>query len=228
MSLNVQVGVHGSGSLGSNSGLGLLHVPRTEQELAVQVGPLDVVHVGDKDLAFRRGSQADHGHVLEELASDGASAHDHVLLLGELGLEVSAKDGHLPVVARAGRGADLFSQGRRVFRKALSGVKVEPLLDRHELAGASFHHFLGSDAADGRCHGRQVTGASLAEQAEDGFVGFDRRRPRRVDLSGELNELGRIRLTPGPRQAIVASLEFVQSLEKTLLMALCRIATVLT
>jgi hypothetical protein len=58
--------------LGSSTGLGLLDVIRPEEELSVKVGFLNEVHVGDGDLAGAC-AHANHGEVLQELATDGTS-----------------------------------------------------------------------------------------------------------------------------------------------------------
>lgn len=48
---------------------------RPEQELTVQVGLLDVVHVGHSDVSFLSSAEAHQRKVLEELAANGAGSN---------------------------------------------------------------------------------------------------------------------------------------------------------
>lgn len=50
------------------------HIPGSEEELAVEVGLLDGVHVRDDDLSLPT-SQAHHGKVLQQLTADGSSSN---------------------------------------------------------------------------------------------------------------------------------------------------------
>ena len=56
-------------------------VARPEEELSVEVGLLDGVHVRHDDLAPFTG-QAHHGKVLHQLAADGARSHLTVNISG--------------------------------------------------------------------------------------------------------------------------------------------------
>lgn len=49
-------------------------IPGSEEELPVEVGLLDGVHVCDNDLSLT-ASQAHHGKVLQELTADGSSTN---------------------------------------------------------------------------------------------------------------------------------------------------------
>jgi hypothetical protein len=71
-----------------------------EEELVVEVGPLDHVHVRHVDAALRRGSDAHGGPDLEHLASDRPRAGEEVLLLPQQALHLSPEDRHLPVIPR--------------------------------------------------------------------------------------------------------------------------------
>ncbi len=154
----------------------------------------------------RTSSHAHHGEILEELATDRTSASDEQMIIGNLLLESLAEDGVLSIVAAvdsvvlASRDHRLVSLsvshvGRSEPGHALQGVKVQPLLDGHELSGAGLHHFLGDDAAEDGAHGGYVASADLGKRAEQLLVevllandAVARAAGLRVQLLGDLDE----------------------------------------
>lgn len=62
-----------SSYLSSSARFRLLHIIRSEEELPVEVGLLDEIHVSDSDLAAG-GAHTYHGEVLQQLTANGASA----------------------------------------------------------------------------------------------------------------------------------------------------------
>mmetsp|Transcript_22935 Transcript_22935/g.52953 ORF Transcript_22935/g.52953 Transcript_22935/m.52953 type:complete len:466 (-) Transcript_22935:264-1661(-) len=144
---HVHLAVHRADGGGGGARLGFRHVPRPEEELAVEVGLLDGVGVGHRDLALGSSGDAHHRPVLEHLAADGTRAHEQVPQRRQLLLQRPAEHRRLRVVARAARrrvrgGQQLAPAGEHLF-----GIEVEPLHHRHELARRRLHHLLRGDAA---------------------------------------------------------------------------------
>ena len=75
------------------------HVPGTEEELSVQIGPLNNVHVRDNNLPVGSAPESHHGEVLEQLASQRAGAHNEVSLVGQLPLEILSEHESLAAVS---------------------------------------------------------------------------------------------------------------------------------
>mmetsp|Transcript_16457 Transcript_16457/g.49923 ORF Transcript_16457/g.49923 Transcript_16457/m.49923 type:complete len:793 (-) Transcript_16457:952-3330(-) len=133
------------------------HVPRAEEELAVEIRLLDCVWVGDRDVPALAAADAHHRPVLEHLAPDRARPDEQVAQRAELLLRAPAERRRLRVVPRAAR-RRLCGRKRllAVGRQALLRVEVEPLLQRHELAAGSLHHLLRSHAAKDGAHRREL------------------------------------------------------------------------
>jgi hypothetical protein len=102
--LHLELGVHGARGRGGGRALGLADVDGAEKELAVEVGGLDAVHVGDGDAPLGPAADAHEGKVLEELAAEGAGAHHKDALVHHARLEGAAEDGGEVVVAGVGGG----------------------------------------------------------------------------------------------------------------------------
>ena len=83
--------------------LGLADVVGTEEELAVEVRPLDRVHVRHHHLAAVAGADAHQRQTLEELAADCAGADDEGTLAGEARAQRIAEHRTLAVEAVAAR-----------------------------------------------------------------------------------------------------------------------------
>lgn len=76
MRMNIQLRIHLLRGQRSNSRLKLLNIVRSEEELSIQIGLFDSIHVGDDDLpAIGSGTKTDHGEILEVLASECSGAH---------------------------------------------------------------------------------------------------------------------------------------------------------
>jgi len=77
------------------------NVISTEQELTTQVRLLNDIHVGHGDITRRASADTHHGHVLEQLASNGARTNDKVLEIQQLLVERLSKHCNLARIARA-------------------------------------------------------------------------------------------------------------------------------
>jgi hypothetical protein len=130
----------------SSGRLGLLDIVGSEEKLPVEVGLLDQIHVCYKNVALRPGTNAGHSKVFQKLTTDGAGAHNEVAQGAQLLLELVAQHRHLRRVAIVGHFEVLDRSA--VVRKALLSIKVQELLDWHELATAALHHLLSYDAAN--------------------------------------------------------------------------------
>jgi hypothetical protein len=130
----------------SSGRLGLLDIVGSEEKLPVEVGLLNQIHVRHKNGALRPGTNAGHGKVFQKLTTNCAGAHNEVAKGAQLLLELVAQHGHLRGIAIVGHFEIL--DGSAVVRKALLSIKVQELLDWHELAAAALHHLLSYDAAN--------------------------------------------------------------------------------
>jgi hypothetical protein len=83
---------------GGSVGLLLADIPRPEQELPVEVGLLNGVHVGDEYHSSGTGANANEGIVLHELAADGTGSDHEEAHVADAGLVVVAVDGDGGVV----------------------------------------------------------------------------------------------------------------------------------
>jgi hypothetical protein len=127
--------------------LGLLDITGSEEKVPVEVGLLNQVHVRHKNLALGPCTDASHGKVFQKLATDGAGTHNEVAQSAQLLLELVAQHGHLRGVAIVRPHHEVFD-GTAVVREALFSIKVQELLDWHELATAALHHLLSYNAAN--------------------------------------------------------------------------------
>jgi hypothetical protein len=124
--LHIQLRVDLRGDLTSHLRLRLTHVVLPEEELPVQVGDLNVVIVGDCDLALLGASEAHEREGLDVFAAESAGADHECTDLGQLLLNLAAVDEDLVVVATAeGLPVDSLS----VAREGIKYVEVEPLLE---------------------------------------------------------------------------------------------------
>ena len=81
--------VHFGDDLCRSLRLELVNVPWPEEELSVEVGLFDGVHVGNDHFA-----KAHHGEVFQQLAPDGAGTNHEKLLLAHMGLKKSMGSFH--------------------------------------------------------------------------------------------------------------------------------------
>ena len=156
-----------------------------EEELAIEVAKLDVVHIGDTNDAAVAARDAHQGEILQQLAADGASADDEPTLCAYVLDEATTEHryGARVAVIRlrcsitqtrtlhnfvtygykfvASRLAEI--KCTPVGRQALERVKVEPLLYRHEYMRYGFHRLLRGDTADERYH-RAQSSARLQQE----------------------------------------------------------------
>lgn len=72
-------------------------IPGPEEELTVEVGLFDGVHVGDSDATLRATAQSHHCKVLQQLAADGPGPHLRPGTRGDMW-------GHLGTLGDAARG----------------------------------------------------------------------------------------------------------------------------
>lgn len=150
----------------------------SEEELPIEIGDLDLVHVGDLQLAFSLGAapNAHHCHVLEQLAADGTRSNYEPLLLHEFLLIGPSKHGGLSVVAAIPRLAVFFGEfgsveGGVVTGEGLDAVDVEPLALRSGVMSDGFHGFLGGDSADERGDWLEITrGLKMKSKMEDSKI----------------------------------------------------------
>mmetsp|Transcript_10588 Transcript_10588/g.33492 ORF Transcript_10588/g.33492 Transcript_10588/m.33492 type:complete len:836 (-) Transcript_10588:341-2848(-) len=192
--LHLQGGVHRRRCLGCDPRLGMSDVGRPEQELAVQVGNLDPVHVGDRKSALLPTANTHHGKALQELAAQGSSAHDEELRIAERLLERLAENGNLVVVPTAH-----WSPITWIFSwKQFKHVDVKALVQGRVLAG-EFHDLLCNHAAEEGGHGADHAPAEERHLLHDIFIHlFDKEcflsplcLPRRVKVLGQLHASGR-------------------------------------
>lgn len=183
----------------------LAEVARAEQELSVQVGLLDRVHVGHVDLAVRSGSESHHRPVLEHLAPDRTRPDEELSVVGDLGVERKTENGDLAVVPRSLRLAVLLGRERR--RQRLERVKVEVLDHRVELGRARLEHLLGDEPSEHSVHRRERTRRLVRELGEDLLVQLVVRRVGLEERVGNLDDLGSVLGVSGAGQARVLRLE---------------------
>ena len=75
-----------------------LDIPWPEEELSVEVGLFNAVHVGDMDLSLGPTAHTHQSPVLQHLTANGASTHQEVVQVPQLLLEVGAKHCNLAVI----------------------------------------------------------------------------------------------------------------------------------
>ena len=75
------------------------HVPGAEEELPVEVGPLDNVHGRNDNPATGAAGEAHHCEVLKQLTTQRTGAHNEETLIGQLILEVRAEHESLLAVS---------------------------------------------------------------------------------------------------------------------------------
>ena len=75
-----------------------LDIPRSEEELSVEVGFLDDVHVCDGDLPLRAARHAHHRPVLQHLTANGPCTHQEVIQASQFLLKVGTKHSYLAIV----------------------------------------------------------------------------------------------------------------------------------
>mmetsp|Transcript_70334 Transcript_70334/g.186936 ORF Transcript_70334/g.186936 Transcript_70334/m.186936 type:complete len:452 (+) Transcript_70334:1445-2800(+) len=205
--LNLEGAVHRQGRLGCTRGLGLANVRLPEEELAVQVGHLNAVHVGDCELALRPAASSHHRKALEELAAQSSSTHHEQLHVAECLLEGLAMDGDLVVVAAADGSPVTGVLGR----DQLEHVDVEALVEGRVLAG-ELHDLLCNNAAKEGGDWANHAPAEDRRILHNVLVDLlDRKRllgslcfPRLVDVLGQLHAGGgRRRVADGGQAAVL-------------------------
>ena len=75
------------------------HVPGAKEELPVEVGPFDNVHVRNDNPAAGAAAEAHHCEVLKQLAAQRTGAHNEETLIGQLILELRAEHESLLAVS---------------------------------------------------------------------------------------------------------------------------------
>jgi hypothetical protein len=202
--VNVHVGVHLLDGGGSGERFHLPNVPGTVEELAVQVGDFDGVHIGDVDVAIGTSTKSHHSPVLEHLATNGTSTNKEVSQIKNELVVGAAENGDLAVVAGVERGSVLL---RNLHRgQALKTIKVEELVNRGVLGGSGLDDLLGNDTTEEGTHGGQVTSRSLGESGDKFVVDrghLIRRWNLRVDILGQLNNSGGVGFGVRLRVAVV-------------------------
>lgn len=112
-----------------------------EEELPVQVGDLDLIHVGDLELAQLLIGRRDahHGKVLQQLTADRARSHDEPFLGEHRLLEVPTEYGRLAVVTRSAlKKKKVFNKSVLYFFKVVLCISLdEKLSKRTQISPAS-------------------------------------------------------------------------------------------
>ena len=107
--LALQVRVHGLHSLRSALALQLTNILGPEEELSVEVALLNLVHVGDMNLALGSSGKTNHSPVLQHLATNGTSTNEELIDVGKLLLVLCTENSDLSVVAASNRLAELLA-----------------------------------------------------------------------------------------------------------------------
>mmetsp|Transcript_75622 Transcript_75622/g.175330 ORF Transcript_75622/g.175330 Transcript_75622/m.175330 type:complete len:368 (+) Transcript_75622:1073-2176(+) len=140
--------IHGHGCLGCRQRFRLANVCLPEEELAVEVGNLNPVHVCDGELTLWPAASTHHSKALQELTPESAGPHKEKLHIAKCLLIGLPKDGNLVSVATVG-----WCTIAGILRwDQLKHVNVQALVKRGVLAG-ELHHFLCNHTAQEGCHG---------------------------------------------------------------------------
>lgn len=119
-----------------------LHFPDvvgSEEELPVEIGQRDGVHVCNGDAPLWSRSQANHGEIPQQLAADGPDTHQEIFLCLQLLLKVRSKDRNLPIISTTFGLEVLFvdiALHFTFFWQTLESIKIHPLIERQELPRA--------------------------------------------------------------------------------------------
>jgi hypothetical protein len=99
-----------------------------EQELSVQVTLFNGIHVGNENSTLRTSAKTHHSPVLQHFTTNGARTNKEFSSVGNLLLELFAKNGNLAIITRSSRSACFFIENRVLWQR-LKGVKVQVLVD---------------------------------------------------------------------------------------------------
>lgn len=178
-------------------------VPRSVQELSVQVGDFNSIVISNVDQAVRATTNTHHGPVLQHLATDGTRSDQEVLQVQYLVVEGITEDGDLSVVTSANQLGVALSQG---LGETFDAIEEQELVDGSVFGRDGLDNFLSDDTTEGSSHGRKVTSRGHGEFLDQAFIEFYLLFQLAIKLVDEVQDGLSVFLVPGARQVAVVFL----------------------